>query len=202
MEFADIVQKRHATKLFSGEQLPQEDINELLEMVQYSASSYGLQPYKVIVINNQDLQEQLKEASYGQEQLSTASHVLVFCAYPEITKRIDQYQEMLKENRTYDQAQKNYIQSMRSSVGSQDAETQLEWSQRQLYIALGNAINGAKAIGYDSCPMEGFSKEQYKKILDLDENLHPTAVVTVGVAADEQQEKLRYSKEELFIHKN
>lgn len=201
MEFTEIVHNRYATKLFTGETLPQETIDELLEITQYSASSFGLQPYKIVVIENTQLQEQLKEAAYGQEQLTTASHVLVFCAYPEITKRIDQYEDMLKEHNMYEGAQE-YIQSMRNSVGSFDEDTQLSWSQRQLYIALGNTINGAKALGYDSCPMEGFDKEAFAKILNLPENVIPTAMVTVGVAADKKPEKIRYPQEELFIHKN
>jgi nitroreductase / dihydropteridine reductase len=78
-------------------------------------------------------------------------------------------------------------------------DQQLSWAQRMMFLAVSNAINGAKSLGFDSCPMEGFNAAEYSKILNLPENLVPTALVTIGYAADTPRPKFRLPKEEVFF---
>ena len=80
-------------------------------------------------------------------------------------------------------------------------EQKLSWAQRQTYLALGNALNGAKALYFDSCPMEGFNPAEYAKILKLPSNLVPTALCPVGYASDKPAPKLRFPNDEVFIYK-
>ncbi len=202
MEFKEVVEKRYATKLFSGEKLPQEKVDELLEMIRLSASSFGLQPFVVQVVSNQELKEKLQEASFGQPQVSTASHVLVFCATEKVSERIDEYEKiMLAAGRDQDTVS-HYVSRMRGHIESMSKENLIFWGQKQTYIAMSNAINGAKALGFDSCPMEGIDKAQYKEILGLPDYLHVTVAVPIGVAADEPKPKLRFPKESLFEYKD
>ena len=196
MEFKDIVKNRYATKKFSGESLPQEKVDELLEMIRLSASSYGIQPTKIIVISDPALKEKLSPVSYDQAQIKSCSHLLVFCANTDITTHIDMLEKLMAG--LPEETVKMMIGGMRDFDKRTTGDARVCWCQRQTYLAIGNAINGAKSLGFDSCPMEGFNPEEYSKILELPENIIPSALVTIGIAADEQNPKIRLSKEELF----
>ena len=195
MELKDIVKARYATKKFSGEAISQEKVDELLEMIRLSASSFGLQPYKIIVISDSALKEKLLPVSFNQPQITSCSHLLVFCANSDIAGHIDIYEGMLAKA-VPEETLKMMIGMMRDfDKGLSD---KVSWAQRQTYLAIGNAINGAKSLGFDSCPMEGFDPTEYSKILELPENIVPSALVTIGIATDEPHPKIRFSKEELF----
>jgi len=195
MEFIDIVKKRYAAKSFTGELLAEEKVNELLELIKYSASSFGLQPYKIVIVKDTDMKAKLQGAAYNQIQVGTASHVLVMCAYTDYEKRIAQYDAMIGNKAP------EYIQMMKNMLGANDSAAITIWAKHQTYIALANALNGATALGFDSCPMEGFDAKAFSEILALPEELVPTIVVPIGIANDEPKPKIRYSDEELFIHK-
>lgn len=192
MDFKTIVNSRYAAKKFTGEEIDDSKVNELLEMIKLSASSFGLQPYKVIVVSSQELKDQLQVASWNQEQIGTASQVLVFCANTKIMEQIDKYEQMMKDVGVAEKKIEFYVGMMRDFLSKVPEERQLIWAQKQAYIALGNALNGAKALGFDSCPMEGFDAEQYAKILKLEAHLIPTVVCPIGIAADELIPKLRF----------
>lgn len=199
MDFKEIVNHRYATKTFTGEMISDEKIKELLELIRMAPSSFGLQPWKVKVITDKETKEKLLPLSYNQPQIITCSHLLVFCGNTDILDHINKYEKMLKEKGVPDAGVASAIGMMKGFESSLSGVQKVGWSQRQAYIALGNAVNGAKSLGFDSCPMEGFDPEGYKKALALPENLFPCALVAVGIAADNPQEKIRYSKEELFF---
>ncbi|MFT4303388.1 MAG: NAD(P)H-dependent oxidoreductase [Candidatus Woesearchaeota archaeon] len=201
MDFKEIVHTRYATKKFTGEKIPEQKIEELKELIQYSASSFGLQPFTVIIIDNDEIKAKLKPLSFDQEQITTCSHLLVFCANTNVKSRIDDYQEMLTIDGDLSDSAKNYIEMMRYSLEQRNKDDLLNWSSKQAYLALGNALNGAKFLGFDSCPMEGFDANEFHKVLQLPENVIPLALCPVGIAADEPKPKLRYPKEKLFIKK-
>ncbi|MFT4282850.1 MAG: NAD(P)H-dependent oxidoreductase [Candidatus Woesearchaeota archaeon] len=200
MDFKEITKKRFATKKFTGEKISDEKIEELKELIRYSASSFGLQPYEIVVVKNDELKEKLLPLAYNQPQITTGSHIFVFCANSDVKSRIDKYQEFLGGENISEGA-KGYIGMMRGSLEGLSEEQRTAWAARQAYIALGNAINGAKYLGFDSCPMEGFDADGFKKALELDDNLTPVAIVAVGISAVDMPEKIRYSKEDLFIEK-
>ena len=195
MEFEKIVHERYAVKLFDGRKLPEEKVNKLFEIIRYAASSFNIQPWVVKVVTDQKIKERLTPASMSQKQIESCSHLLVFCANMDIAGNIDRLEKLMKKAG----ANTGYIEIMRGFDKSMSDEEKLSWAQRQTFLALGNALNGAKALGFDSCPMEGFDPKEYSKILNLPSNLVPTAVCPIGYAADSQKEKLRFSKEEVFI---
>ncbi|MBI4438794.1 nitroreductase family protein, partial [Candidatus Woesearchaeota archaeon] len=94
---------------------------------------------------------------------------------------------------------KDYIQMMRGFEKGMTDEQRLSWAQRQTYLALGNTVNGAKSLGFDSCPMEGFDPKQYSGILNLPQNIVPTALCTIGYAADKPKPKLRLQKKDTIV---
>jgi len=192
MEFKEIVMNRYATKKFDGKKIPQEKVNELLEMIRYAPSSSNMQPWKIKVITDQKIKEKLSPASWNQAQITSCSHLLVFCADTDLDKHIEKLIKMLPDA-------KEYYTGLKAGFDKMTTEQKLSWAQRQLFLALGNAINGAKSLGFDSCPMEGFSPEEYSKILNLPKNLVPTALCPIGYAADTPRPKMRFKKEEVFF---
>ena len=200
MEFEKIVHERYATKLFDGRKIPESKVNKLLELIRYAASSFNIQPWKIIVVNDQKLKEKLQPVTWNQQQIPTCSHLLVFCADTEITGNIDKLEKLMIQNGAKAGDVNPYVDMMRNFEKNLSNEEKLSWSQRQTFLALGNALNGAKSLGFDSCPMEGFNPAEYSKILNLPKNLVPTALCPIGYASDKPTPKLRFREEEVFIY--
>jgi len=199
MEFKEIVMKRYAVKKFDGRSIPEAKMHELLEMIRYSASSFGLQPWKIKVVSDQKLKDSLMAASWNQPQVGTASHVLVFCADTNISALIGKLETLLIGNGASKESLKGYVEIMQGFEKNMPAEAKLAWAQKQSYIALGNALNGAASLGFDSCPMEGFEPAKYSEILGLPKNLVPTLVCPVGYAADTPHPKARFPAKDVFF---
>src|SRR3989338_9182544 len=195
MEFEQIVHERYAVKLFDGRKIPESKVNKLLEMIRYAPSSFNIQPWVVKVVTDSKIKERLTPASMNQKQIESCSHLLVFCANKDIAGNIDKLEKLMKKVG----ANTEYLDIMRGFDKSLSDEQKLSWSQRQTYLALGNALNGAKSLGFDSCPMEGFDPQAYAKILDLPDNLIPTALCPIGYSADKPKPKIRFGSEEVFI---
>ena len=198
MDFKKIVMERYAVKLFDGIKIPEQKVKELFEMIRLAASSFNIQPWKIIVITNDELKEKLAPASWHQKQITTCSHLLVFCANKDIAGNIDLLEKEMIKNGANAESIKSYIQMMRDFEKRLSDSEKLSWAQRQAYLALGNALNGAKALGFDSCPMEGFDSKEYSKILNLPQNLVPSALCPIGYAADKPKAKLRFPDKEVF----
>lgn len=201
MEFSEIVKERYATKQFDpNKKVSQENLDKLLEIIRLAPSSFGLQPWKIIVISNQELKEKLLPVSWNQPQIKDCSHLLVFCADTHVLKNIQDFQELMISEGSSEESIKDYIDMMKGFENGLSKEAKTSWAQKQTYIALANAVNGSKSLGFDSCPMEGFSPEEYSKILELPENIIPTTVCTVGYALSDadKKPKIRFSKERVF----
>jgi nitroreductase len=197
---------RYATKLFdNSKSVSEEELNKILEAIQLSASSYGLQPYKILVIEDKELKEKLKLAAFNQPQLTDASHILVFANYTSIDENyINAYIENIAETRnTTSENLKGFKNMLTGSILSLKSEDQNQWAAKQTYIALGNLLSAAAALKIDACPMEGFDTEKFDNILGLKEKgLTTAAIATIGYRseADKSQHapKVRKNKTELF----
>jgi nitroreductase/dihydropteridine reductase len=199
MEFKEIVMKRYATKKFDGRKIEQKKVDELLEIIRFSASSSNVQPWRIKVISDPKVLEKLSPVSFNQAQITTCSHLLVFCADKDLKGKAALLEKTLIKNGGTKESLKGYMDMINGIINRMSAEQQLSWAQRQTFLPLGNAINGAKSLGFDSCPMEGFIPAEYSKILKLPENLVPTAIVTIGYAADTPRPKFRLAKEDVFF---
>ena len=199
MEFEKIVQERYATKGFDGKKIPDAKVNKLMEIIRQAASSFNIQPWVVKVVTDQPTKEKLAPASWNQPQITTCSHLFVFCANKDIISNIRKLEQLMYKSGAKPQDAQPYVQMMKDFEKNLTDDQKLSWAQRQTYLALGNALNGAKALGFDSCPMEGFDPNAYSKILNLPANLVPTALCPIGYASDKPKPKLRFAKEEMFI---
>ena len=197
---------RYATKKFNSEKkISNSDLEILKEAIQLSSSSYGLQPYKVLIIENEEIRKQLQPASWGQSQITEASHLFVFASVTNVdAEYITRYAENMAKTRNipFDSV-KGYADFMIGNITTLTPEKQLIWAQKQAYLALGNLLNAAAELKIDVTPMEGFLPEQYNEILGLKEKgLHATLVATIGYRHDEDDTqhyaKVRKPITELF----
>ena len=198
---------RYATKKFDAtKKVSDEDLKTLKEAIRLSASSYGLQPYKIIFVETAELRTKLQPAAWGQSQIVDASHLVVFA---NITNFGDQEIDAAIQNLTTTRglpadALKGYGDFMKSKISTLPEEKRNTWTANQTYIALGNLLNAAAELRIDVTPMEGFELSQFNEILGLDAmNLNAAVVATIGYRheSDETQHyvKVRKSNEELFL---
>jgi len=198
LEFKQIVAERYATKRFDGRKIPDSKIGELLDLIRMAPSSFNLQPWKIQIVTNPGVKEKLAPAAYGQTQIPTSSHLLVFLADTDLHGLVDQLDAQMKAAGVHPDRRDPYVKMMRGFVSSMTPDQKRTWAQRQVYLALGNALNGAKSLGFDSCPMEGFDAVAFSKILDLPEHLVPTVLCPVGYAADTALPKVRFAEKDIL----
>tara|TARA_Y100000310_G_C20609306_1_gene777180 strand:+ start:660 stop:1283 length:624 start_codon:yes stop_codon:yes gene_type:complete len=184
---------RHACKEFNGEKIPNEDLKFILESGRLSPSSFGMQPWKFIVVKDQKLKEQLLEASLGQIQVTTCSDLVVICARTDI-KPSDDFFKKVMENRTLPEEKQERI---KKSLDEKDPQKMLVYCQQQAFIALGNMMQVSAFLGVDSCPMGGFDAETYSKILGLDPHIHPTLLMPLGYRKNKQSDKERLAYDDV-----
>jgi nitroreductase / dihydropteridine reductase len=199
MDFKDIVLQRYAAKRFHGKKVPDALISELLEMVRFAPSALNLQPWKIKVVTNEKVLEQLRPAANDQEQVTTCSHLLVFCAetdYPALIRRVD---ALMKSHGVPDARRKEVVGMAGKFSNLMSPEQRFSWSQAQTYLAVGNALNGAKALGLDSCPMGGFNPAEFTRILAIPKHLVPVILCAVGYGADKPGPKIRFAKEDILF---
>lgn len=198
---------RYATKKFdANKKVSETDLQLLKEAMRLSASSYGLQPYQIIFIENTDLRAKLQPAAWGQSQIVEASHLVVFANITNFGDReIDEAIQNLTITRGLPaEALKGYGDFMKSKITTLPLDKRDIWTARQTYLALGNLMNAAAELKIDVTPMEGFEPAQFNEILGLEAmNLNAALVATIGYRHEEDQTqhyvKVRKSNEELFL---
>ena len=198
---------RYATKKFdASKKISDADLNTLKEAVRLAASSYGLQPYKVVIVENPELREQLKAAAYGQTQITDASQIFIFAndlnAGPE---SVAAYIKNISETRGLPtEALGGFADMMNGVISNLSQEAKNIWTAKQTYIALGTLLAAAAELKIDATPMEGFNAAAFNEILGFDKlGLNASVIATVGYRHDEDDsqhyKKVRKSHEELFI---
>lgn len=205
MSLIDNLNWRYATKRMTGEKVSEEKLTAILDATQLSASSYGLQPYTVLVVSNPEVKIKLQAAAYGQPQLLESSHVLVFCIPRNINAEdVEAFIKLTASKRGIPvEALKGYQDMIQGTVDSLSVEDKHNWSAKQAYIALGTALVAAAEAKVDGCPMEGFSRADFDTILGLEEKgLHAVVILPLGYRSSEDElataVKVRKEKKELF----
>ena len=202
----DALNWRYATKKFDPSKKIDDDYLEIIkECLRLVPTSFGLQSMKFLFIESKDLREKLLQASYGQQQIVDASNLLVLCTYKDIhSDHVDEYMEDIVKVRNQNiEDVSAFADRMKNTLISMSPEHKINWSSKQLYIALGQLLLTCAQLKIDATPMEGFNREQYDEILGLhDKNLTAVLVCPLGyrhVKDDAQfKEKVRKSKEDLF----
>ncbi|MAD97067.1 MAG: NAD(P)H-dependent oxidoreductase [Flavobacteriaceae bacterium] len=207
MQVLESLQWRYAVKKFDENKLvPASKIDVLKEAFNLTASSYGLQPSKLIVIQNKEIQAELVPHSWNQKQVAQASHLLVIAVPKEYaTEEVGSYFNRVKEIRnTPDEIIKPFQEFLTNTVDSQSQEELLAWNKNQAYLAMGNLLTVCALEEIDSCPMEGFIPEKYDEVLGLNnQNLTSVLVLPVGYRAEDDfmkdQKKVRRNLEDIIV---
>ncbi|MCX2678703.1 NAD(P)H-dependent oxidoreductase [Galbibacter sp. EGI 63066] len=189
MNIIKALEWRYATKKFDpNKALPKNKLEILKNAFNLTATSYGLQPVKLLIINDRALQSKLKEHSWNQPQVEDASHLLVFCVEQNIgADYIKKYFERVKNIRnTPEKVLEPFQNFLIEDFENKTAEEIQQWAEKQVYLAMGNLLTVCAVENIDACPMEGFSSETYDKLLNLNEkHLRSVLVMPVGYRAED-----------------
>ena len=201
MNIIDNLKWRYAVKKFdTNKNLTQEQLNLLKEAFNLTATSYGLQPLKLVVVENKEIQEKLVPHSWNQQQVVQVSHLLVICVKDNYTpKEVETYFNLVQQIRnTPDDVINPFKEFLTAEIAKKTQEELFIWNKNQAYIALGNLLTVCAMQQIDSCPMEGFNPEKYDEILQLKErNLKSVLVLPVGFRAEDD-----YMKDLKKVRKN
>jgi nitroreductase len=200
---------RYATKQFDpAKKISASDWATLEEVLRLSPSSGGLQPWKFIVISDPALRAKLRPASYGQAQITDASHLVVFAAKNNFSEAdVDAHLQNVSKTQGVPLEALAPLRGMfvGGIVKSMDEPARNAWARNQTYIALGYLLAGAALLGIDACPMEGFDRSQYDEILGLKAKGYSSAVIaTVGYRRPTDKyaaaPKVRFPREQVFLN--
>ncbi|MBU2101248.1 NAD(P)H-dependent oxidoreductase, partial [Patescibacteria group bacterium] len=197
---------RYATKEFDGRKISEEkNLNKILEAIRLAPSSFGIQPYRITVVGNDEIKKNLNShAFWDQKQIATCSHALVFNDDLDFPKRANDFvalaeregRDDITNDPEFDYAKEAADYAVRMGVG---------WATKQTYLALGFAMAACAELKIDSCPMESIDLTSIKKLLGLSDNLEPKVVLAIGYRSPKdlhvKDKKLRFGKEDLFDSK-
>lgn len=182
MDLIESLNWRYATKAYTNEIVPDEKVDFILKATRLSASSFGLQPYRIFSINNQELKAKLGATSFNK-QIASSSHLLVFCTYNQVTvQHVEDYVNLVADVQKIDVESLAGMKAMMSGyVSSLTPEVSKSWAEKQTYIALGTALVAAADASVDATPMEGFDGNLFNEILELKElGLHSSVILSLG----------------------
>lgn len=203
MKQVEALQWRYATKEFDpNKKLTKQQLEEVMEVLRLTPSSFGLQPWKFYIIEDQGLKEELLPHSFNQHQVVDSSHMVVIAARNEMVEQdIFDYMDNMSQARGVSREDLKGFESMLLGfMGSKSQEELVSWADKQCYIALGNLLTAVANMGIDACPMEGFDKAKYNEILGLTkEGYHAVVTCPLGFRKEEDKyahmPKVRFERE-------
>ena len=206
MNELDSYKWRYATKKFDPfKKVSKTKIEVIKKAISLAPSSYGLQLFKVLIIENQAIKDKLRKVSYNQSQISDASHIFVFCNSIKIIENdIDIYlkNKSLIQEKKISEIQ-GYGDFLKKNLLNKDQKDITIWTSNQVYIALSYLMTICASMKLDTCPIEGFESEKYNSILNLNEtNFSSSVVAAVGYRSkddlSQHDKKVRKSFDQLF----
>ena len=192
-KIVDALNWRYAVQVFDqAKKVTAEDLNTILEAGRLTASSYGIEAWKFLVIENAEIRGKLREAGYGQPKISEASHLIV------IARRTDMRENISKERiertaQTFKQTVDDlagFREMIDGAIAAKADEVLDSWAAKQTYIPLGTMMEAASLLGIDNAAMEGFDPQKYDEILGLKEkNLSSTVLLALGYRGEDETAK-------------
>ena len=206
MNYLDALNWRYAVKEFSNQTLSQTQIDGLAESVRLSASAYGMQPYKLLIVESAALKNACLEFSYGQNKVVECSHLLVLANYTEITAdTINTYiSELAASQGRKAETLSAYKDIITQDILSRTPVQQSAWAEQQCYIALGKLLSYAAMHQIDAGPMTGFDTQGINQVLGLDkQGLNAAILCPVGIRSENDstatRPKFRKTTEQLVV---
>lgn len=197
---------RYATKRMNGTKVSEEKINIIKEAIRMTPTSFGLQAFKVIDIEDADLRKKIYEEACPQPQILEASNLFVFVANKKVTEElVDQYMSHIAKTRGIPVESLSGFKSAFDGIVNGTVEQNFQWTSKQTYIALGVGLIAAANEKVDATPMEGFNPAALDKILGLEaENLGSVSIMALGYRNETEDNyallaKVRKSLDEIFV---
>ena len=207
MNILETLNWRYAAKRMNGQRVPSDKIERILEAIRLAPSSMGLQPYSVLLIEDEDLKKQIRAIASNQPQIEESSHLLVFAAWDNITPaHIEDFISHTASERNMPAA--NLADFKNTLLGIAERNTQeqnFNWAARQAYIAFGVGLVAAATEKVDATPMEGFDAAALDKLLDLSaKGLRSVTLMPLGYRDEENDwlvklPKVRRQKEKFVL---
>lgn len=209
MKLLEALEWRYAVKKMNGTKIPAEKLNQILEATRLAPSAFGLTPYTIIVVEDEETRKKLQPAFYNQSQVVDGSAVIVFAAWNTISeKEVAEYMQDIAEQRGVAvETLNDFAGYINGSLKNLNADQARIWADKQAYIALGFGLVAAAAEQVDATPMEGFVPDAVDEVLGLKAlGLHSTVALTLGYrdAANDylvNAKKVRRDHKKLVINK-
>lgn len=206
MELIKNLEWRYATKKFDAlKKIDNDQILDLKRAIQLSASSYGLQAYKVLFISDQELKSRLLPVASNQSQIIDSSHLVVFCNYIDVIDRdIDEFMSLRANTLKIEpETQDTFAKILKTVMANLPADQKTAWTSKQTYIAMANLLVACAELKIDACPMEGFDKVAFDEILGLRaKGLTSSVLTTIGYRSEDDlaqnKPKVRKPFDQLF----
>lgn len=205
-QIIDSLNWRYATKDFdANKKISADDLHTITESFRLTASSFGLQPWKLIVVENQEIKDSLVEHSWGQKQIADCSQLLVYCARDNFDETdVDAFVKDIKETRGVSQEDIQWYEDLMKGFLAKMDENQINtWVEKQVYIALWNVMTACAELKIDSCPIEWFIPSKYDEILWLKEKwIHSVVALPVWYRSSDDVyadlEKVRFNEDTII----
>jgi nitroreductase len=209
MKLIEALEWRYAVKKMNGNKIPADKLNTIIEATRLAPSGFGLTPYTIIVVEDDEIRKKLQPAFYNQSQVVDCSAVIVFAAWNSITeKEVGEYMQDIAEQRGVSiESLNDFAGNINGSFKKLTPEQARVWADKQTYLALGFSLVAAAAEQVDATPMEGFSPDAVDAVLGLKElGLHSAVALTLGYrdAANDylvNAKKVRRTHDKLVIRK-
>jgi nitroreductase len=190
MELINALNWRYATKKMTDTKVPAEKVNEITEAIRLTATSLGLQPFRIFVIDNKEVKAKLQTASFNP-QITESSHLIVFAVYETITQdHIDEYINLVSQVRNTPLENLDGYKNMIKGFLNNSTDDIFSWATKQAYIALGTGLIAAANLEVDATPMEGFKPAEFDQILGLKEKGLKSVVLLALGYRDEAKDPL------------
>jgi len=206
MNFLEAMNFRHACKIFDeSKKIPKETLENILEVGRLSPSSFGMEPWRFLVIQSQELKEKLRPSCWDQVQITSCSDLIVFVTKNKLVEPGTPYvQEQFKRKGLPEERYEAYMNIYGNFLGAKaegNPGFYRDWAAKQVYIAIGNMMTYAATEEIDSCPIEGFTQKEVEEILGIDgENESVAVIVAFGSRVNEQPEKVRLPIDEVCTY--
>lgn len=202
--FEEAMAFRHACKRFDDtKKIPKGELEALLETVRLSPSSFGMEPWRLIVVQSEALKARLQPLCWNQQQIVTCSDLLVFTSDIDAVKGDSAYVKQMFARRGLDaEATAAYVKRYGEYLTPLEADGRLleNWTAKQCYIAAANLMTHAAVLGIDSCPIEGFEKEAVETALELPPHQRLALIVTLGYRVDTPKPRQRLDSKEIVSY--
>ncbi|MDD5406392.1 MAG: NAD(P)H-dependent oxidoreductase [Sulfurovaceae bacterium] len=196
-QLLEVLHFRHACKLFDNDKkISKENLNFILESARLAPSSFGMEHWRFIVIKNQELKKILKPFCWDQAQITTCDALIAIVAKHKLVSTPSYYEAMFARKGIDADATQAYIKKYANYIHVLPSIK--AWSEKQCYIAASNIMNYSAMIGIDSCPIEGFERENVEKVLGIDDSKESMPLfVALGYRTNLQTPKHRLPLDEI-----